>query len=251
MTGKVPSPVHVDCAGVVIGFPAADSRWRTALRRRFAGFLTEAPATFTITRGAHAGERAGRPTTAFGALIDTVARTADLPPAVTVREAGGLVRSLLPGLLEDGLVAHAAVLLDGERGFLCCGQSGTGKSTICRLAGSRGGSDELGAVRRIDGAWTVSTLPFWNARAGAARLDGIFLIRHAPGNERRRLSPAAALPALGRHLLWPEDVPEAAQRTVDLLADLVGRVPVWDLGFAPTAAVLDLITAPADSGAGR
>jgi hypothetical protein len=106
-------------------------------------------------------------------------------------------------------------------------------------------------VRRIDGGWTVSTLPFWKARAGAARLDGVFLLRQAPGNERRRLSPAAALPALGRHLLWPEDVPEAGQRTVDLLADLVERVPVWDLGFLPTAAVLELIAAPAEDGAGR
>ena len=251
MTGRVASPVHVDCAGVVIGFPGADPRWRTALRRRFAGFLTDAPATFTITRGAHGGERAGRPMAAFGALLDPVARTADLPPAVTVREAGGLVRSLLSGLLDDGLVAHAAVLLDGERGFLCCGQSGAGKSTLARLAGSRRGSDELGAVRRLGGAWTVCSLPFWKARAGTARLDGIFLLRHAPGNERRRLSPTAALPAVGRHLVWPVDAPEATQRTMDLLADLVERVPVWDLGFLPTAAVLELIAAPVDDGAGR
>ncbi len=251
MTRRVASAVHVDCAGVVIGFPAADARWRAALRRRFASFLTDAPATFTITRGAHVGDRAGRPTGAFGALLDPAARTADLPAAVTVREAGALVRSLLSGLLDDGLVAHAAVLLDGERGFLCCGQSGAGKSTLARLAGSRRGSDELGAVRRIDGAWTVSALPFWKARAGAARLDGIFLLRHAPGNERRRLSPAAALPALGRHLLWPVDAPEAAHRALDLLADLVERVPVWDLGFLPTAAVWESIAAPVECGAGR
>jgi hypothetical protein len=251
LTGNVADRVRVDCAGVVFGFPTADPRWRAALRRRFAGFLTDAPAKFTITRGAHAGGRAARPTAAFGARLDPAARTADLPAAVTVLEVAGLVRSLLPGLLDDGLVAHAAVLLDGERGFLCCGQSGSGKSTLARLAGSRRGSDELGAWRRIAGCWTVSTLPFWKARAGAARLDGVFLIRHAPADERRRLSPAAALPAVGRHLLWPEDVPEAAQRTVDLLADLVGRVPVWDLGFAPTAAVLDLITAPADLRVGQ
>ncbi len=249
MSGRLASPVHVDCAGLVIGFPAADKRWRVALRRRFAGFLTAEPATFTITRGARVREGAGRPTAAFGVLLDPVARTADLPPGVGVREAGALVRSLLPSLLDDGLVAHAAVLLDGERGFLCCGHSGAGKSTLARLAGSRRGSDELGAARRIDGAWTVSALPFRKARAGAARLDGIFLLRHAPGNERRRLSPAAALPALGRHLLWPVDAREAAQLTLDLLADLVERVPVWDLGFLPTAAVWESIAAPADDGA--
>jgi hypothetical protein len=240
-----PRAVRVDCAGVVISFPAPDAQWRTALRRRFAGFLTDAPEAFTITRGAYVGERRRRPTAAFGVVLDPLARTADLPPTLTVREAGALVRSLLPGLLGDGLVAHAAVLLDGERGFLCCGRSGAGKSTLARLAGGRRGSDELGAVRRLDGAWTVCTLPFWKARAGAARLDGIFLLRHAPGNERRQLTPSEALRALARHVLWPVDAPEAGPRAVDLLADLVARVPVWDLGFVPTPVVWDWIAAPA------
>jgi hypothetical protein len=239
--------VHVACAGVVFGFPAADRRWRAALRRRFAGFVTDEPATFTITRGACLGpgeKRAGSP---FGALVDPAAGRADLPAGLTVREAGGLVRALLP-LLVDGLVAHAAVLLDGGSGFLCCGQSGAGKSTLARLAGSRG-SDELGAARRVDGSWVVSTLPFWKGRAATARLNGVFLLRHAGTNERRRLSAMEAMPALGRHLLWPVDAPEAAQRTMDLLADLVDRVPIWDLGFRPSAEVLELIAAPAERGA--
>jgi hypothetical protein len=235
--------VHVECAGVVFGFPAADRRWRAALRRRFAGFLTDRPATFTITRGEslRLGER--RPSSPFGALLDPAARRADLPAGLTVRELGGLVRSLLPTLV-DGLVAHAAVLLDGERGFLCCGPSGAGKSTLARLAGSRG-SDELGAVRCVGGTWAVSTLPFWKGRAATARLEGVFLLRHAEVDERRRVSPVQAMPAVGRHLLWPADAPDAAQRAMDLLGDLVERVPVWDLGFRPTAAVLELIAAPA------
>ncbi len=240
------SAIRVDCAGVVFGFPGADRRWRAALRRRFAGFLTEEPAAFTITRGATLGPGERRPSAPFGALVDPANGTADLPAGLTVREAGALVRELLPALL-DGLVAHAAVLLDGDRGFLCCGRSGAGKSTLARLAGHRG-SDELGAVRRIGAAWAVSTLPFWKGRAGTARLDGVFLLRHAGANERRRLGPAEAARAVGRHLLWPMDEPGAAQRTVDLLADLVERVPVWDLGFLPGAAVLELIAAPAQGG---
>ena len=246
---RIASPVHVDCAGVVFGFPAADRRWRAALRRRFAGFLTDEPAVYTITRGVRLGPGEKRPLAPFGALVDPASRTADLSAGLTVREAGGLVRVLLPALL-DGLVAHAAVLLDGDRGFLCCGPSGAGKSTLARLAGSRG-SDELGAVRRVDGAWVVSTLPFWRGRAATARLDGVFLLRHAGANERRRLSPPEATRAIGRQLLWPLDEPEAAQRTVDLLADLVERVPVWNLGFLPGSAALELIAAPAESGAGR
>jgi hypothetical protein len=243
------SAVHVDCAGVVFGFPGAERRWRAALRRRFAGFLTEEPAAFTITRGACLAPGERRPSAPFGALVDPANGTADLPAGLTVREAGGLVRELLPALL-DGLVAHAAVLFDGDRGFLCCGRSGAGKSTLARLAGSRG-SDELGAARRVGGAWAVSTLPFWKGRAATARLDGVFLLRHAGADERRRLSPAEAARAVGRHLLWPMEEPEAVQRALDLLADLVARVPVWDLGFLPGAAVLELIAAPGEGAAGR
>jgi hypothetical protein len=248
VTEGASSAVLVNCAGVVIGFQAPDPLWRAALRRRFAGFLTDGPASFTITRGAVARDSPPSPAP-FGAVLDGVARTADLPSGAGVLEAVGLVRALLPGLLADGLVAHAAVLLDGERGYLCCGQSGSGKTTLARLAGGRGGSDELGAARRVGGDWTVSTLPFWTARLGAARLDGVFLLRHSSCDERRRLGAAEALRALGRHLLWPVDAPEAAQRHVDLLADLVERVPVWDLGFVPTTAVLDLIAAPPDGAA--
>jgi hypothetical protein len=57
------------------------------------------------------------------------------------------------------------------------------------------------------------------------------------------------MPALGRHLLWPLEAPAPAQATLDLLADLVERVPVFDLGFVPSAAVLELIAAPAGPGA--
>jgi hypothetical protein len=106
-------------------------------------------------------------------------------------------------------------------------------------------------VRRVGREWEVSALPLWMARPGTARLEGVFLLRHSGINERRRLHPAAALPALARHVVWPQDASGAAQRTVDLLADLVERVPVWDLGFVPTPAVLDLIAAPARGGAGQ
>ncbi len=244
---RAAAPIHVDCAGVVLGFPAADPRWRAALRRRFAGFLTDRPASFTITRGARLAPGERRPSSPFGALVDPVGRTADLPAGLTMRHAGGLVRALLPTLV-DGLVAHAAVLVDGGRGFLCCGPSGAGKTTLARLAGSRG-SDELGAARRVGDAWVVSTLPFWKGHAATARLDGVFLLRHARANERRRLSPLQAMPALGQHLLWPLEAPEAAQRTTDLLGDLVESVPVWDLGFLPSPAVLELIAAPAEAAA--
>jgi hypothetical protein len=216
------------------------------VRRRFAGFLTDAPPSFRIHRGPEkAGSTgAGTNTSApglFGASVDLAAATAELPANSGASQAGYLVRSLLPTLLVDGLVAHAAVLVDGERGFLCCGRSGSGKSTLANLAGPGAGSEELGAVRLEGGAWTVHTLPFRKARRASARLEGIYLLARGARDERRRLSPASAIPAVGRHLFWPVDSPEAGQRSLDLLVTLIENVPVWDLAFLPTPAVWNLI----------
>jgi hypothetical protein len=242
-------PVAADCAGVVFGFPGTDSRWRAAVRRRFAGFLTDAPPSFRIHRGPATGGPTGAGSNRsepglFGTAVDLAAATAELPADSGASQAGYLVRSLLPTLLVDGLVAHAAVLVDGERGFLCCGRSGAGKSTLANLAGPGAGSEELGAVRLEGGAWMVHTLPFRKARRASARLEGIYLLAPGPRDERQRLSPASAIPAVGRHLFWPVDSLASGQRSLDLLAGLVENVPVWDLEFLPTPAVWDLIVSP-------
>jgi len=219
------------------------------VRRRFAGFLTEAPPSFVISRGSRGdGGPADGPrpsgTGPFGAGIDLASGSAELPADGRASQAGYLVRSLLPTLLSDGLVAHAAVLIDGERGFLCCGRSGAGKSTLAKLAGPGAGCEELGAVRLQGGAFTVHTLPFRKARRASARLEGIYLLSHGERDQRRRLDPPSAVPAVGRHLFWPVDGPEAGQRSFDLLVRLVETVPVWELEFRPTPAVWDLIVDP-------
>jgi len=70
---------------------------------------------------------------------------------------------LLP---PDGFLFHAAgVVTPRGRGFLICGKSGSGKSTLSgNLIGRPGWhvlSDEMPAVRRGDGGWTVEFTPFW------------------------------------------------------------------------------------------
>ena len=249
----VPVPsrdVRIDCAGLIVEFTTGDPAWSASLRDRFAGFLTAAAPAFTITREG-LGERraalqsASIETMAFGARVDFAAHTAALPADATAAQAGLFMRSLLPSLLTDGLVCHAAALIEGERGWLCCGRSGAGKSTLASLMGERAASDEVGAVRRGGGSFTVHALPFWRAHRAVAQLEGVYLLRHGVRDERRLLTPAAALPALGRHVFWPVDTLHTSQRVFDVLTELVERVPVWELAFRPTPAVWDVIAAPA------
>ncbi|OGD78535.1 MAG: hypothetical protein A2Y64_06505 [Candidatus Coatesbacteria bacterium RBG_13_66_14] len=70
---------------------------------------------------------------------------------------------LLP---PKGFLFHAAgIVTPRGRGFLICGRSGGGKSTLAgNLLGRPGWrvlSDEMPAVRRGSGGWTVDFTPFW------------------------------------------------------------------------------------------
>ncbi len=70
---------------------------------------------------------------------------------------------LLP---PEGFLFHAAgVVTPRGRGFLICGRSGGGKSTLAgNLIGRPGWhvlSDEMPTVRRGDRGWTVEFTPFW------------------------------------------------------------------------------------------
>ena len=79
------------------------------------------------------------------------------------------------------------------------------------------------------------SLPYWNARPGDARLAGIYMLRHGDSHRRRRLCPADALRRLASQVLWPSLEESRLRAAFHTLSDIVARVPVWDLAFAPRA----------------
>ena len=77
---------------------------------------------------------------------------------------------------EGALVMHSAAFNDGARGFLFCGRSGAGKTTICGLADELELeilSDELNAIRPAGGSFELLAMPFAGEFGGAPR-------RHPP-----------------------------------------------------------------------
>jgi hypothetical protein len=64
---------------------------------------------------------------------------------------------------QEALVMHSAAFTDGRRGFLFCGRSGAGKTTLCGLAQELELeilSDELNAVAFHAGSSQLRALPF-------------------------------------------------------------------------------------------
>lgn len=218
------SSVRVDLGQAVAELQTPDADWLAGLKKRFQGFLTDSSPQLVLR---HRPDRAGPP-------------VEDLPSEREVRlNAGartefvdGVLRTRLPELVAPALVAHGALLSDGARGFLCCGPSGAGKSTLAAMLSERALCDELALVRATDGGFEGISLPYWVARPGRVPLAGVFLLEHAPEHRRRRLAPSAAARDLRPSVCWPTRLPAALKGAFSTLAELVGAVPVWRLGFA-------------------
>jgi hypothetical protein len=158
---------------------------------------------------------------------------------------------LFINLLGQGRGAElhgCGVSMDGD-GLLFIGASGAGKSTISQLMAARPGtvvlSDDRTIVRRTHGRWRVYGTP-WHGTARAysatgAELKGIFVLRHAPTNEARRLTrvqAAAALVARSFPTYWD---PAGMKYTLGLVEEITSAMPIYDLGFAPTEACVDFV----------
>ena len=73
---------------------------------------------------------------------------------------------------EGALVMHSAAFNDGARGFLFCGRSGAGKTTLCGLADELDLeilSDELNAIRPAGGSFELLAMPFAGDFGGVPR----------------------------------------------------------------------------------
>ena len=150
---------------------------------------------------------------------------------------------------RDGIVCHAAGIVVDGRGVILAGRSGAGKTTISRLVAQRpeilGLSDDR-LILTVDGAsprahgtpWAGEGQIAANRSAEAAAL--VFL-HHAPADELRPISPAAAL----EQLLPVASVPwfDAGRMSAALTTcgRLVEEMPAYELHFRPEPSAVDLL----------
>ena len=142
-----------------------------------------------------------------------------------------------------GLYLHAsAVVLDGKA-YLFSGNCGAGKSTHTRLWQQTFGSgavvinDDKPALRRIDGQWIVYGTP-WCGKAGihcnlSAPLAGICYLKKAQHNAICRLSEREALQRILAQTIRKFQSVERLDMLMDLLGDLLIKIPVYELENLP------------------
>ena len=244
----------IEVGGLAIAFESDDSRWAQILGPRYGAFRTGREPELVVavtTKGEPHGIEAIDRLRSEAARIHldgaTVRlRTPSLEASVEPgRGAGSLaapldrhgIDLLLPLLLalhvDDALLLHATLAIDGERAFVCAGPSGAGKSTLARLLGERAYCDELVLLRRRAEGWRAHALPYWHGRPGSAPLAGLRLLRHGDRHELLPVPAERLLREVAREVIWPTFSEEACARSLELVARLVAEVPAAELVFRP------------------
>jgi hypothetical protein len=145
-------------------------------------------------------------------------------------------------LEAGGMLLHASGIVRRGRAYLFPGVSGAGKTTIVRHSpGLRVLSDEVVAVRigHQDQSIMAFGTPFFGdwGQPGemiAAPVRGLYFPRQASENRLRSLSPrevlSRLLPCVFTYTNWQPRL----QKIFDLVAQLAGSVPGYDLHFQPS-----------------
>ena len=158
-----------------------------------------------------------------------------------------IVRTRL--VFSRGLVFHASGIDDGGRGVLFIGQSGAGKSTQAALWSSVPGvvvmNDDRVAVRIGDAELFCFGIPWGGtleiARNHKAPVAAIMLLEKADENSISGLPKEAAFPLLVARAFLPYWEAPLLERSLDVLNEIVARVPVYSLRCRPEPGVIPLV----------
>jgi hypothetical protein len=149
---------------------------------------------------------------------------------------------------EGGFLVHAASAIRGGRAFLFAGVSGTGKTTMARLAPPDAVvlTDEISYVRRTATGYRAYGTPFAGelARSGtntSAPLDTLYLLQQGPENRIEPIAPKEAARSLMRHILFFAHEEEMVAHVFDSVLAFVSKIRVARLVFTPDTRVWELI----------
>lgn len=140
---------------------------------------------------------------------------------------------------SGGIMLHAAGVKDHDRVYVFCGVSGSGKTTIARLSGQRSVlSDELIAVRPVNGSYAVWGTPFLGEFAGGglniqSNLKHIFFLKKNSRNFLTAPEKIERLKSLFECVLFFGENSELLDTVFHTCLEIVEKVPFYELHFLP------------------
>ncbi|MCO6452365.1 MAG: hypothetical protein J5I90_16420 [Caldilineales bacterium] len=252
------------CVGISFQISVSEHEWRPWLEQRYESFLVDAAPDWRVslhhdaklanTRGMWASHT---PTeTAFQindhhGRINLDARIAEIyahsieRAAVALERILSYVYAIILPVDYNGLLLHASGLANSRYAFAFSGASGSGKSTIAKLAGSgtQVMSDETVLVTCQGGDAVLSSTPFWGINTPEAivqrrRIDrplrAIFFLKQDSEFFLRQLSEAEAILSLFESQKAAVERTATAQAWLASASALISAAPIYELGFRPT-----------------
>ena len=148
-----------------------------------------------------------------------------------------------------GLLIHAAGAGMEGRGVVFAGESGAGKTTLCRQLAEQGGfellSDDRIAVRKMDGRFLAFGTP-WPGAAGIVRNASLPLVRilflsHGDRNSLTDLTKQEAVEKLLPVTSIPWFDRQIVPMALSFCEELLSHVPACELQFTPDTRVVSLL----------
>jgi len=149
---------------------------------------------------------------------------------------------------RGGLLVHAASAVRNGGAYLFAGVSGTGTTTISRLAPSDATllTDEISYLRREGSGYAAYGTPFAGelgepGKNVRAPLAALYLLKQGPENRIVPVGNAEAVRELMRHVLFLAHDEALVKMVFQTVCDFVKRVPVHRLIFTPERRVWELV----------
>ncbi len=146
-----------------------------------------------------------------------------------------------------GFILHASAIASDGRALLFVGHSGAGKSTVAEIADRAGGTvltDERTIVT-IDGSNVTAWGTPWHGTYAACSADHApvgagFLLVQDERDYLEVVDPGVAFSECFVRTVQPTADRDEVICTIDLLQQMVSRIPLYSLHFQPTAAAYSL-----------
>lgn len=138
---------------------------------------------------------------------------------------------------NGGVLLHAAGVVREPGASVLFGRSGSGKTTVARMARGRALlGDDLVALRRTHRGWVACSTPFGGEHARtrrnrAAGLSELLRLRHGDHFEARPMAAARGVAALLQSVVLPASIGEDRRLALERCLELQREVGVQELTF--------------------
>lgn len=138
---------------------------------------------------------------------------------------------------KGGLLLHAAAIASPHGGFLFCGTSGSGKSTVAQISKEWYDvmTDEMALIEKVDNGYRVWGTPFWGQLQmsvnKSAPLRAALLLSKASSSSIQDVSLTWALPKFMETILYFGQNLETADVLLNVTMDFLEKVPIKNFSF--------------------